>query len=122
MLCRHRPTARRFRAHAARRCRGTASTTSCRKPCGKRRKPALHFPRSESRRTCFVTRRRLICCNPFSTIIVIALWLGHEGPLTTHIYVEADLKAKEQALQNVAPAGKAFPLCRPGAALLAFLV
>ena len=25
-------------------------------------------------------------------ITVIALWLGHESPETTHIYVEADLK------------------------------
>ena len=30
----------------------------------------------------------------------IALWLGHESPETTHIYVEADLKTKEQALRK----------------------
>lgn len=54
-------------------------------------------------------------------ITVIALWLGHESPETTHIYVEADLKTKEQALQNVAPAGKGFRRFRPGDALLAFL-
>ena len=39
-------------------------------------------------------------------IAVIALWLGHESPETTHLYVEADLKTKEHALQNRAPAGK----------------
>lgn len=51
----------------------------------------------------------------------IALWLGHESPETTHIYVEADLKTKEQALQSVAPAGKGFRRFRPSDALLAFL-
>lgn len=54
-------------------------------------------------------------------ITVIALWLGHESPETTHIYVEADLKTKEQALQNVGPASKGFHRFRPGDALLAFL-
>jgi site-specific recombinase XerD len=28
-------------------------------------------------------------------ISVIALWLGHESPVTTHHYVEADLAMKE---------------------------
>ena len=31
-------------------------------------------------------------------ITVIALWLGHESPVTTHHYVEADLAMKERAL------------------------
>lgn len=31
-------------------------------------------------------------------ISVIALWLGHESPVTTHHYVEADLAMKERAL------------------------
>ena len=34
-------------------------------------------------------------------ISVIALWLGHESPLTTHHYVEADLTMKEQALAKL---------------------
>lgn len=54
-------------------------------------------------------------------ITVIALWLGHESPETTQIYVEADLKTKEQALGNVAPAGKGFRRFQPTDALLAFL-
>jgi integrase/recombinase XerD len=33
---------------------------------------------------------------------VIALWLGHETPATTHLYVEADFTMKEQALKRVA--------------------
>lgn len=34
---------------------------------------------------------------------VIALWLGHESPNTTHRYVEADLTMKRQALEVLAP-------------------
>ena len=33
-------------------------------------------------------------------ITVIALWLGHESPVTTHTYIEADLKMKENALKK----------------------
>ncbi|MGD8914006.1 MAG: tyrosine-type recombinase/integrase [Candidatus Thiodiazotropha sp.] len=36
-------------------------------------------------------------------VTVIALWLGHESPATTHRYLEADLAMKEQALQAVEP-------------------
>jgi site-specific recombinase XerD len=31
----------------------------------------------------------------------IALWLGHESPSTTHMYVEADLEMKEKALARL---------------------
>jgi len=34
-------------------------------------------------------------------ISVIALWLGHESPVTTHQYVEADLTMKERALARL---------------------
>lgn len=34
-------------------------------------------------------------------ITVIALWLGHESPTTTHHYVEADLAMKERALARL---------------------
>ena len=34
-------------------------------------------------------------------ITVIALWLGHEDPATTHLYVEADLTMKEAALRRL---------------------
>ncbi|HNC53787.1 MAG TPA: tyrosine-type recombinase/integrase [Accumulibacter sp.] len=34
-------------------------------------------------------------------ISVIALWLGHESPVTTHQYVEADLAMKERALARL---------------------
>jgi len=34
-------------------------------------------------------------------ITVIAMWLGHANPATTHLYVEADLAMKEAALRRV---------------------
>lgn len=34
-------------------------------------------------------------------ITVIALWLGHESPTTTHQYAEADLAMKERALARL---------------------
>ncbi len=40
-------------------------------------------------------------------LTVIALWLGHANPTTTHLYLEADLAMKEKALNLVAdPAPK----------------
>jgi hypothetical protein len=32
---------------------------------------------------------------------VIALWLGHESPTTTHLYVEAELAMKDRALARL---------------------
>lgn len=54
-------------------------------------------------------------------ISVIALWLGHESIETTHIYLEADLTTKEQALQKLAPAGKEVPRFKATDEVLAFL-
>ena len=34
-------------------------------------------------------------------VSVIALWLGHESPTTTHHYVEADLAMKDRALARL---------------------
>ncbi len=54
-------------------------------------------------------------------ITVIALWLGHESPATTHAYIEADLAMKERAMQKLHPP-KLKPLrYRPDDRLLAFL-
>jgi integrase/recombinase XerD len=54
-------------------------------------------------------------------ITVIALWLGHENPSTTHGYVEADLAMKQRALDKVA--APTFPRARfkPSKDILAFL-
>ena len=35
-------------------------------------------------------------------ITIIALWLGHESPVTTHGYIEAGLSMKERALATIA--------------------
>jgi site-specific recombinase XerD len=34
-------------------------------------------------------------------ITIIALWLGHEDPATTHQYIESDLAMKEAALRRL---------------------
>ncbi|ASW04135.1 tyrosine-type recombinase/integrase [Paraburkholderia aromaticivorans] len=52
---------------------------------------------------------------------VIALWLGHESPVTTHAYVEANLTMKEQALAKLEPPQFGRKRYRPPDALLRFL-
>jgi integrase/recombinase XerD len=54
-------------------------------------------------------------------VSVIALWLGHESPATTHIYVEADLAMKEKMLKSLrSPTVKALRF-RPSDHLMQFL-
>jgi integrase/recombinase XerD len=54
-------------------------------------------------------------------ISVIALWLGHESPSTTHMYIEADLSMKERALQRLTPSAPNKARYRPPQQLLQFL-
>jgi site-specific recombinase XerD len=54
-------------------------------------------------------------------ITVIALWLGHESPATTHLYVEADLAMKEKTLGKLQPPSVAQARFRATDDLLAFL-
>jgi integrase/recombinase XerD len=54
-------------------------------------------------------------------ITVIALWLGHESPVTTHGYVEADLAMKERAINAVSPHKLGKGRYRASDSLLAFL-
>ena len=54
-------------------------------------------------------------------ITVIALWLGHESTETTHLYVEANLAMKEQALSKVEEIPTKRLRYRPGDELLQFL-
>jgi integrase/recombinase XerD len=54
-------------------------------------------------------------------LTVIALWLGHESPVTTHGYVEADLAMKDRALAAIAPMATRRTRYRPPDALLKFL-
>lgn len=52
---------------------------------------------------------------------IIALWLGHESPNTTHRYVEADLAMKEKALARLEEPSTRLRRYRPPDALLRFL-
>jgi site-specific recombinase XerD len=54
-------------------------------------------------------------------ITVIALWLGHESPSTTHLYIEADLSMKQRALNRLQPAKTGGVRYRPPDPLLRFL-
>jgi site-specific recombinase XerD len=52
---------------------------------------------------------------------VIALWLGHESPSTTHLYMEADLSMKKQALGKLQETPNRSIRYKPGDKLLRFL-
>jgi integrase/recombinase XerD len=52
---------------------------------------------------------------------VIALWLGHESPETTQMYLHADMRLKEKALSRTEPLGVKPTRYRPDDKLLAFL-
>ncbi|NQT16971.1 MAG: site-specific integrase, partial [Planctomycetes bacterium] len=53
---------------------------------------------------------------------VIALWLGHENPSTTHMYIELDLTMKERALSRLTPPpNEKAARYQPPDALLSFL-
>jgi site-specific recombinase XerD len=54
-------------------------------------------------------------------ISVIALWLGHESPSTTHHYLQADLAMKKRVLEKLAPPHARNILFKPGDTLLRFL-
>jgi integrase len=54
-------------------------------------------------------------------LTVIALWLGHESPQTTHQYVEADLRMKEAALNKVGGVPVEASRYKPKPSLLEFL-
>jgi len=51
----------------------------------------------------------------------IALWLGHESPATTHMYIEADLAMKEKTLARLKDPEQKATKYRPPKALMAFL-
>lgn len=54
-------------------------------------------------------------------ISLIAMWLGHESPTTTHLYVEADLEMKRRALASVRPVKAGATRYKVPDRLLAFL-
>ena len=68
------------------------------------KKAAEQFPSLEKRQISPHTLRHTTAMHLLQSgvdITVIALWLGHESPVTTHMYVEADLAMKEKALQKL---------------------
>jgi site-specific recombinase XerD len=54
-------------------------------------------------------------------LTVIALWLGHESPETTHQYIEADLRMKEEVLTKAKGLSPDPARFRPKGKLLEFL-
>jgi integrase len=54
-------------------------------------------------------------------ILTIALWLGHESTKSTEIYLHADNKLKQQAIDRAAPTGTLPGKYQPPDTLLAFL-
>lgn len=54
-------------------------------------------------------------------ITAIALWLGHESPLTTHKYIEADLEMKKKTLDRLKEPSFPADTYRPKDPILAFL-
>ena len=54
-------------------------------------------------------------------ITVIAIWLGHESPSTTHMYLQADLSMKERTLNRLQPIGASPGRYRPPDQLMQFL-
>ena len=54
-------------------------------------------------------------------ITVIALWLGHESPTSTRVYLHADLAMKEQALARTTPPGTSAGRYHAPDTLLTFL-
>jgi integrase len=54
-------------------------------------------------------------------IAVIALWLGHQNPRSTRVYLHADLELKQRALDRTAPGATKRGRYKPGDRLLAFL-
>jgi len=54
-------------------------------------------------------------------ITVIALWLGHESPTTTRIYLHADMALKENAIARTSPPGTQATRYKAADNLLTFL-
>lgn len=68
------------------------------------RTAATQYPRLTKQRVSPHTIRHTTAMHLLQAgvdISVIALWLGHESPVTTHHYIEADLTMKERALAKL---------------------
>ena len=54
-------------------------------------------------------------------ILTIALWLGHESTTSTEVYLHADNKLKQQAIDRTTPTGTPPGRYQPSDAVIAFL-
>jgi integrase/recombinase XerD len=85
---------------------------------------AQHCPQLKSRRISPHVIRHSTAMHLLQSgvdISVIALWLGHASPATTHTYIEADLAMKERALRSIQPPPTKQPRYRPSDRILRFL-
>lgn len=89
------------------------------------RKAAVHCPSLNKRRiTCHTFRHScaMSLLQAGVALEVIALWLGHAKPVTTHGYIEADLKMKADCLKLLTePTPPRRRSTRESSRLLAFL-
>lgn len=87
-------------------------------------KASAHCPSLEGRRISPHTLRHTTAMHLLQSgvdITVIALWLGHESPTTTHGYMEADLSMKRRAIDRLSEPSCPDAAYRPSDKLLAFL-
>jgi integrase/recombinase XerD len=81
--------------------------------------PTLHDKKVSPHTMRHTAAMRLLAAGIDSA--VIALWLGHENPATTQMYIHADLALKEKALARTAPQHIAPGRYQPCDTTLAFL-
>jgi site-specific recombinase XerD len=88
------------------------------------RKASSQVPSLERRRISPHTFRHTIAMHLLQSGVapeIIALWLGHESPNTTHLYVEADLEMKRRTLDKITPIRAKRQGAKPSDPLLRFL-
>jgi integrase/recombinase XerD len=81
--------------------------------------PTLHDKKISPHAMRHTAAMRLLAAGIDSA--VIALWLGHENPATTQMYIHADLALKEKALARTAPQHTTPGRYQPSDTTLAFL-
>lgn len=88
------------------------------------RRAAIQHPQLSTRRISPHLVRHSLAMHLLQSgvdITVIALWLGHESPVTTHMYVEADIQMKQRALRTLQAPKNTAVRYRPPDRLLHFL-